>query len=80
MNDRTFKKINIKDITSVTQLEKLNISFEDAYSYLEKIVSLQEQGEISLEDSITYYKVGKILSSYASSVLEKAKLDLEKIN
>lgn len=80
MADKITKNLELKDITSLEQLEKLNMSFEEAYSSLEKIVNLQERGEVSLEESMQYYKIGKILSAYANSILEKAKLEVEKVN
>lgn len=73
-------KLDIKNIESIAQLEEFNISFEEAYKHLEEIVNLQERGGITLEDSIKYYKIGKVLSEYATSVLEKAKLEIEKVN
>lgn len=80
MMDKTSKNLDIKEITSIEQLEKLGISFEEAYASLEKIVNLQERGEISLEESIKYYKVGKVLAEYANNILEKAKIEIEKVN
>ncbi len=73
-------KIDIKSINSVEQLEKMNISFEDAYMYLEEVIYLQENGDITLDDSIKYYKSGKILSKYAQNLLDKAKLEIDKIS
>ncbi|MDR0484028.1 MAG: exodeoxyribonuclease VII small subunit [Alphaproteobacteria bacterium] len=74
------KKIDIKEITSKEQLQELNLSFEEVYAMLEKIVDLQEKGDVILEDSIKFYKIGKILAEYAQDILQKAKLEIEKVN
>jgi exodeoxyribonuclease VII small subunit len=73
------KKIDIKKISSKEDLYKLNLTFEEIYQQLEEIVSLQEKGETSLEDSIKFYKIGKILAEYAQEVLEKARIEVEKV-
>jgi exodeoxyribonuclease VII small subunit len=74
------KNFDIKNISSKEELQKLNLSFEEIYSQLEQIVNLQEKGEISLEDSIKFYKVGKILAEYAQDILEHARIEVEKVN
>jgi len=74
------KKIDIKSITSKEDLQKLELSFEEVYSQLEQIVNLQEKGEISLEDSIKFYKAGKILAEYAQDILASARVEVEKVN
>jgi len=49
--------------------DKNEISFEDAMLKLEKIVEKLEEGNVSLEESITYYQEGMKLSKLCSDKL-----------
>ncbi|MFL1781038.1 Exodeoxyribonuclease 7 small subunit [Candidatus Hepatincolaceae symbiont of Richtersius coronifer] len=64
---------------SVKSLENQGVSFEEAYNYLEKIISLQEAGNLKLEENIYYYKVGKILANYCTIILSKASEEIKDI-
>lgn len=52
--------------------KKKRLSFEESLSRLEELVELLESGDISLEDSLNYYKEGIELSSFCSKELEEA--------
>lgn len=54
-----------------------NSSFENRLSRLNEIVTLLEQGEISLTESVTLYKEGLELSSKCKDELEKAKHEIK---
>ncbi len=54
-----------------------NSSFENRLSRLNEIVTLLEQGEISLAESVTLYKEGLELSSKCKEELEKAKHEIK---
>lgn len=54
-----------------------NSSFENRLSRLNEIVTLLEQGEISLAESVTLYKEGLELSSKCKDELEKAKHEIK---
>jgi exodeoxyribonuclease VII small subunit len=71
--------LEVKDIQSLEKIKTMEVPFEEAYTTLEKIVALQEDGDISLEDSVMYYKAGKILAKYCVELLENAKVDVQKI-
>ena len=57
-----------------------DISFEDALSQLEKIVSELESGQAPLEQSLVLYKRGAELKAICESRLEAARLQVEKIS
>ncbi len=57
-----------------------NMTFEDALTRLEKIVSRLEQAEVPLEESVEHYEEGIKLSRYCSEILEKAELRVEHVN
>lgn len=71
--------LKVKDIQSLDKIKSMKVPFEEAFALLEEIVALQESGDISLEDSVAYYKAGKILAKYCTEVLENAKVDVQKI-
>lgn len=49
--------------------KKQNISFEEAMTQLENILSLLEDGELSLEDSIAQFSKGVELYKYCYDLL-----------
>lgn len=55
------------------------LSFEDALSQLEKIVSELESGQAPLERSIDIYERGAALKAHCEKKLEAARLKVEKI-
>ena len=56
-----------------------NLSFEDALSRLETIVSRLESGQAPLEESITLYEEGARLKGHCEARLKAAQLRVEKI-
>lgn len=60
--------------------EKERLSFEDALTRLEEIVSKLEDESISLEDSIKLYEEGIELSNICTETLEEAELRIEKVH
>ena len=55
------------------------LSFEQALSQLEKIVSELESGQAPLERSIEIYELGAALKAQCEKKLEAARLRVEKI-
>ncbi|WP_058485268.1 exodeoxyribonuclease VII small subunit [Defluviitalea phaphyphila] len=51
---------------------KKRLNFEESLKRLEEIVELLEKEDITLEDSLKYYKEGIELSSFCSKELEEA--------
>ncbi len=64
-------------MTETTAVEKL--TFEQAFSELETIVSKLENENLSLEESLAYYERGQALSQYCAGLLEKAELRLQEV-
>lgn len=62
-----------------TQTPLSDLSFEDALSRLEAIVSRLEAGQAPLEESITLYEEGARLKSHCQARLKAAQLRVEKI-
>lgn len=56
-----------------------DLSFEDALSRLESIVSRLESGQAPLEESITLYEEGARLKVHCEERLKAAQLRVEKI-
>ncbi len=56
-----------------------DLSFEDALSRLETIVSRLESGQAPLEESITLYEEGARLKAHCEARLKAAQLRVEKI-
>ena len=56
-----------------------DLSFEDALSRLEGIVSRLESGQAPLEESIALYEEGARLKSHCEARLKAAQLRVEKI-
>ena len=61
-------------------MAKKNISFEEALSKLEKIVSDLENNDIPLEKSIQLYKQGMELLKYCSEKLDTVEKKMLQMN
>ncbi|PHR94378.1 MAG: exodeoxyribonuclease VII small subunit [Robiginitomaculum sp.] len=59
--------------------ELKDLSFEDALSELEGIVSRLERGDAPLEESIDIYERGAKLKKYCEDKLKAAQLKVDKI-
>lgn len=55
------------------------MSFEEALSQLEQIVSQLERGEVSLDDAVAAYERGSMLKSECQKRLDEARLKVEQI-
>ncbi|MDZ7691698.1 MAG: exodeoxyribonuclease VII small subunit [Balneolaceae bacterium] len=60
--------------------KKERLSFEEALTRLEEIVSELEDESISLQDSIQLYEEGIELSNICTETLEQAELRIEKVH
>ncbi len=56
-----------------------NLPFEQALAELENIVKKLEQGSIELESAINMYSRGMLLKEHCQKILEKAKMQVDKI-
>ncbi len=55
------------------------VSFEEAHTELERIVTRLESGELSLEESVKLFERGRKLAVYCQSVLDAAELRVNQI-
>tara|TARA_B100000579_G_C22511695_1_gene701802 strand:- start:265 stop:483 length:219 start_codon:yes stop_codon:yes gene_type:complete len=55
------------------------LSFEEAFDRLNKIVDLIEEGGISLDDSIKYYETGISLKNHCEKKLKNAEVKIKKV-
>ncbi|MBL8161467.1 MAG: exodeoxyribonuclease VII small subunit [Anaerolineae bacterium] len=55
------------------------LSFEAAYAELETIIAKLEAGELPLEDSVTLFERGRLLSEHCQTLLDKAELRVNQI-
>lgn len=55
------------------------MTFEEAYTELEKIVAQMEGGTTTLDEAITLYERGVTLSRHCTTLLEKAELRVNRL-
>jgi exodeoxyribonuclease VII small subunit len=51
-----------------------DLSYEEAYQQLEKILQALENGDLPLEESLKLYELGAALAAYCASKLDEAEL------
>jgi len=80
-------KIEMSDQNRQGQRQKQDVSngisklsFEQAIKKLTDIVSRIEEGQISLEQSLTQYEQGMELIKYCRAILQKAEKKIEEIS
>ncbi|MCU0499793.1 MAG: exodeoxyribonuclease VII small subunit [Anaerolineae bacterium] len=56
-----------------------DLSFERAFEELDTIVAKLESGELSLEDSVTLYERGRLLSAHCQALLDQAELRVQQL-
>lgn len=66
--------------TNIKMEKKERLSFEEALSKLEIIISKLEDPAVSLEESISLYEEGMKLTKLCSETLEEAELKIRKVN
>ena len=64
----------------LTENEIQKLKFEEGLKKLEELVTLLENGELSLEESISYYEVGIKLKSHCEKLLKTAELKILKVS
>ena len=55
------------------------LSFEKSYEELEEIISKLESGDLPLEESVTLFERGRLLSERCQSLLDKAELRVSQL-
>jgi exodeoxyribonuclease VII small subunit len=56
-----------------------NLTYEEAFAELEKIVALLEAGERPLEESMTLFERGQALTKRCAELLDKAELKVKEL-
>jgi len=62
------------------QPEVDELSYEQALTELEMIVSSLEVNKLSLEDSLTLFERGQVLTKHCIELLDKAELRIKKLS
>ena len=60
--------------------EKKELTYEEAMSRLEKIVSMLETDTLSLDDSLKLFEEGTKLARFCNNTLDEAELKITKLN
>ena len=55
------------------------LSFETAYAELETIITKLESGDLPLDDSVTLFERGRLLSEHCQALLDKAELRVSQL-
>ena len=56
-----------------------DLTYEDAFSRLQKITELLEDGNVSLDDSIKYYEQGILLKNFCEKKLKDAEIKIKNV-
>jgi exodeoxyribonuclease VII small subunit len=56
------------------------LSFEEAYSQLQQVIQKLESGELSLDESVTLYEQGRMLSMRCQTLLDNAELRIKRLH
>ena len=55
------------------------LSFEQAYTQLQQVIQKLESGELSLDESVTLYEQGRLLSMRCQTLLDNAELRIKRL-
>ena len=64
----------------LTEDEIKELSFEEGLEKLEELVDQLDDGDLSLEESISYYEIGIKLKSHCEKLLKTAELKILKVS
>ncbi len=64
----------------LTENEIKELKFEEGLKKLEELVTQLDDGNLSLEDSISYYEIGIKLKSHCEKLLKTAELKVLKVS
>ena len=64
----------------LTEDEIKELSFEEGLEKLEEFVAQLDDGDLSLEESISYYEIGIKLKSHCEKLLKTAELKILKVS
>ena len=64
----------------LTEDEIKDLQFEEGLKKLEELVTQLDDGDLSLEESISYYEIGIKLKSHCEKLLKTAELKILKVS
>ena len=64
----------------LTENEIKELKFEEGLEKLEELVAQLDDGDLSLEESISYYEIGIKLKSHCEKLLKTAELKILKVS
>ena len=64
----------------LTENEIKELKFEEGLKKLEELVTQLDDGDLSLEDSISYYEIGIKLKKHCEELLKTAELKILKVS
>ena len=64
----------------LTEDEIKELKFEEGLKKLEELVTQLDDGDLSVEDSISYYEIGIKLKSHCEKLLKTAELKILKVS
>ncbi len=73
-------KKNIIIFIMLTEDEIKELKFEEGLKKLEELVTQLDDGNLSLEESISYYEIGIKLKSHCEKLLKTAELKVLKVS
>ena len=71
---------NIISFIMITEDEINELKFEEGLKKLEELVTQLDDGDLSLEESISYYEIGIKLKSHCEKLLKTAELKILKVS
>ena len=71
---------NIIRFIMLTEDEIKELNFEEGLKKLEELVTQLDDGNLSLEESISYYEIGVKLKSHCEKLLKTAELKVLKVS
>ena len=71
---------NIISFIMITEDQIKELKFEEGLKKLEELVTQLDDGDLSLEESISYYEIGIKLKSHCEKLLKTAELKILKVS
>ena len=71
---------NIISFIMITEDEIKELKFEEGLKKLEELVTQLDDGDLRLEESISYYEIGIKLKSHCEKLLKTAELKILKVS
>jgi exodeoxyribonuclease VII small subunit len=70
----------VKKVGRLSEADITKLSFEEAYERLNEMAGRLERGNLSLEESLTLYEEGVLLSRHCQNLLDQAELRVSQLS